>query len=83
MPLYLTAHDIAASPDLFFEIVTFGDSKVEWECMGYTKDGEGKTIRFARLVELPNGKIHSHSFLLILASSARPTVTAERAGGAI
>jgi len=57
MPPHLTAHDIAANPNLFFEIVTFGNSNIEWECMGYTKEGEGKTIKFARLLVLPEGKL--------------------------
>lgn len=53
----LTAHDIAADTGLFYSIVCFGNSKIEWECMGYTNNGDGKLIRFARLVELPNKKL--------------------------
>lgn len=45
-----TAHDIAAEPDLYSKSVTFGNSKFEWECMGYSDIGE--TIRFARLATI-------------------------------
>jgi len=42
----ITAHDIAAEPELFNEPVIIGRSV--WECMGYS--GTGNTVKFARLV---------------------------------
>lgn len=45
-----TAHQIAADPELFYRVVLIG--KHEWECMGYSRTG--RTVRFARLVELPD-----------------------------
>lgn len=53
----LIAHDIAADPNLFNSIVRFGNSKIEWECLGYTNNGDGKLIRFGRLVNMPNMKL--------------------------
>ena len=53
----LTAHDIAASPELFnIPVRLTKTGKESYECMGYSRPGG--SIRFARLEQLPEMKLH-------------------------
>ena len=49
------AHEIAGDPDLYNKVYTFGHSKLEWECEGYTR--KGTTILFARIEPVENMKL--------------------------
>ena len=49
----MTAHDIAASPENYNKVCVIQGH--EWECMGYSNSG--RTIRFSRVVVLPNNKL--------------------------
>lgn len=55
--IQLKAYEVMGSPDYYNCIVTFGNSKVEWECQNYSR--HGNTIRFGRIVAHgydPDGK---------------------------
>ncbi len=49
----VTAHEMAADPFYWGFAVKIGRN--EWECMGYARTG--RTVRFARLVEVDNKKL--------------------------
>lgn len=54
-PFTKKAKEIASNPDLYNKAVCFSwFSKLKWECMGYSRTG--KTIRFSRLIEHPEGR---------------------------
>ena len=44
----LTAHDIAADPDLYEEVIRFGPNGKAWECMGYSNTY--RRVKFGRIV---------------------------------
>jgi len=50
-----TAHEVAGDPELYDGRVTFGKSKVEWECIGYSSSGY--TVKFSRLIPVANMKV--------------------------
>jgi hypothetical protein len=54
--IQLKAYEVMGSPDYYNCLVTFGKSKIEWECQNYSRNGD--TIRFSRLdpVTAENGE---------------------------